>query len=460
MAIPSLDAELEAATSLLDLARRLGRVCLEEEAKLMSLRNMNDELRSHRLYLERAVASIDPAEWQPRPGVGFGHITRKHGLDSFIGRMSMHHPLEYLAFVRGLCDGALTGFFERTEHQIPLARGLPIPFAKRPIHALFDATPSQEKIGSRDLLAPTGYEFFRHQRNDYVSATLDFGHRDRLDAITWSAKRQLPTVATLHPLLDHEHIDFTVSGDTFFDVKPKRWSLEDVLAWLRSVGELEIAVLPELCLPTPDALSTSLAEAPSEYPALVVAGSAHVRHTDGDKTINANESHVYLDGQLVHVHRKVHPLHVDKLGDRRFERALSEELTPEPKELVILSGEHTRLAVVICADLNEAPIPTLLEAAGVNLLLAPSLTYSAGAFNGAICGLASRCQAVCVVVNACLDEFTDKDGNKRQPFLVLASAPRPEPQEQSMSYRHPSDTPPPRGAFDPNRTLDRAMTWS
>ena len=150
----------------------------------MSLRDLDDELRSHRQYLERTVASIDPAEWKPRPGDGFRHVIQKHGLDSFVGYVSMHHPLEYLAFVRGLCAGALTRFFERTENQIPLARGLPVPFAKRPIHALFDATPPPEKISNRELLAPIGYEFFRHQRGGFVSTTLDFRHRDRLDAIT------------------------------------------------------------------------------------------------------------------------------------------------------------------------------------------------------------------------------------------------------------------------------------
>lgn len=462
MAIVSLKAELEAATSLLDLAGRLGRVCLQREGALMSMSEEDDKLRSHRLYLEGLVAGIDPLEWQPGPQGGFSHLIKKYGLDIAIEPVSTWHPLKHLAFVRGLCRSSLTDFFERTEGRIQLDYGLPLPFAERPINVSFDAiTPSQDKIASRELLYGVGYEFFRHVRTGFVRVTLDFRHRSRLDELTWSGAQQLPTVATLHPFLGDGHLDFTGSDTTFFDVKPKQWSLKKVLSWLHSVRDHEIAVLPELCLPSPDALADSLAAAPSDYPPLIVAGSAHVRRTEGAKMIRANESHAYLDGQLVKVHRKVHPLRVDKLGDHKFGRVLSEELTPELKELVILSGEHTRLAVVICADLNEASIPALLEAAGVNLLLVPALTYSAGAFNGAICGLASRCQAVCVIVNAGLDEVTDSSDHKQRPFLVLAGAPRPEPQEQSMSYRHPSDAPlPHQGIFDPNCELSDAMEWT
>jgi hypothetical protein len=461
MAIVSLRSELEAATSLLDLAGRLGRVCLAHERLLTSLYN-DKETAAQRLYLEGLVAAIDPVEWQPGPQRGFAHILEKQNLAVTTKHLSQHHPLEYLAFVRGLTL-PLTDLFERTEEKILLAHGLPIPFATRPFNASFkSATPFQPTLASRGLLEGLGYEFFRHAPTDAVKVTLDFRYRERLDEITWSGARRLPTVATLHPFLGDGQLDFTQSGATFFDVRPKRWSLEEVLAWLRSVrDDHQIAILPELCLPAPDALARSLAEAPLDYPPLIVAGSAHVEITGDGETIRANESHVYLDGRPVNVHRKIHPLQTKKLGARLFKENIVEGITKEPKDLVVLSGEHTRLGVVICADLNEGSVPALLEAAGVNLLLVPALTYSAGAFNGAVCGLASRCQAVCVIVNAGLDGATSPGGRREPPpFLVLASVPRPEPREQSESYRHPSNAPLPRGYFDPNRKLKRAMQWT
>jgi Carbon-nitrogen hydrolase len=461
MALVPLTAELEASTSLIDLAGRLGRVCLADERHLTSL-YAGDETRAQRLYMEGLVEAIDPVEWQPGPQRGFAHILEKQNLAVTAKHLSQYHPLEYLAFVRGLLKRPLTDFFEQTEERILLSYGLPVPFATRPLNASFEsATPFQPTLTSRGLLDGLHCEFFRHATTDSIRVTLDFRHRDRLDEITWSATSRLPCVATLHPSLGDGQLDFTQSGATFFDVRPKCWSRDEVLAWLRSVRHHQIAILPELCLPSPDALAPDLAAAPSEYPPLIVAGSAHVQRAGAAGTIRSNESHVYLDGQLVNVHRKIHPLQTRKLGARLFKERISEGITREPKDLVVLSGKHTRLGVVICADLNDILIPALLEAAGVNLLIVPALTYSAGAFNGAVCGLASRCQAVCVIVNASLDGATSPGGHKDPPpFLVLASVPRPEPEEQSRSYPHPSKLALPRGIFDPNRQLHGAMEWT
>jgi hypothetical protein len=463
MAIVSLISELEAATSLLDLASRLGRVCLAHERFLTGLYN-GTETAAQRSYLEGLVAAIDPVEWRPGPQGGLTHILEKHDLAVVAKHLSQYHPLEYLAFVRGLTL-ALTDFFERTEEKILLDHGLPVPFATRPFNASFKvATPFQRTLSSRGLLGGLGYEFFRHAPTDSVQVALDFSCRERLDEITWSGAQRLPTVATLHPFLGDGQLDFTQSGTTFFDVKPKRWSLEEVLAWLRSArkSDHQIAILPELCLPSPEALAPSVARAPSDYPALIVAGSAHVQRNADGVTIRANESHVYLDGQLVNVHRKIHPLQTKKLGTHQFKEHILEGITGEPKDLVVLSGQHTRLGVVICADLNDASIPALLEAAGVNLLLVPALTYSAGAFNGAVCGLSSRCQAVCVIVNADLKGATSAGGHQGPPgpFLVLASVPRPEPREQSESYLRPPNSALPSGYFDPNHELEGAMKWN
>jgi hypothetical protein len=459
MAIISLTAELEAATSLLDLATRLGRVCLDEERLLLRL---YDEAAPQRRYLEGLVASIEHSEWQPEPRGSFAHVLKAHNLGPALKHVAIYPPLEHLAMLRGLCAGPLTTFLEQTRDEILLERGMPVNFAERPINTSFDAvTPVQQTLGNRGLLRGLGYELFRHASTEAVRVTLDFRWRKRLDEVTWSDKRRLPCVATLHPFLGDGHLDFVDSGTTVFNVKPRRWSPDEVLDWLRSVRHHQIAILPELCLPSPDALGPQLAATPSEYPPLIVAGSAHIERPGEAGPLRANESYVYLDGQVVHVHRKLHPLKTSTLGNRRFNAPISEGLTREPKDLVVLAGEHTRLAVVICADLNDNLIPKLLEEAGVNLLLVPALTYSAGAFTGAVSSLASQCQAICVVANAGLDATMSSDGKTNaRPFLVLASVPRPEPHEQVQSYRDPSDSVLPRGVFDPNQRLAHAMFWA
>lgn len=77
-----------------------------------------------------------------------------------------------------------------------------------------------------------------------------------------------------------------------------------------------------------------------------------------------------------------------------------------------------------------------------------------GAFNGTICALASRCQAVAVIVNARLDPpQSPADGN---PFLVMAAVPRTG--EQSRVYDD-SGVAKDLGVLDPNQPLADAMTW-
>ena len=183
-----------------------------------------------------------------------------------------------------------------------------------------------------------------------------------------------------------------------------------------------------------------------------MAGSAHV----DDGVVRANESRIYLDGVLASTHRKLHPFATKHLGGERFEEPMVEDLTRERKTLTVLAGEHTRLAVVICADLNDALIPALLEQARVNLLLVPALTPSAGAFNGALCGLASRCQGASVVVNAELDALPD--GRIPVPRDGRGSAAG----TSRQSAEYPANGTGGRGTVavvDLNEGLDAALTW-
>lgn len=453
----ALETQLKAATSLIDLVRRLGATCLREEAlltQIMSETAVAPQLR----YAEALAAKLDISAFND-PGKGFLHIIDVE-LGDQLELLATRHPLEQLALLRGLCRGPLLAFFDSTEAQVPLTTGMAIPYATRPIQLVLakQTTPHRPTLEYGQLLHGVGFELFRHKAG-HVEAVLDFTYRDRLDELTWSRTNRLPEVATFHAYLGEEALDIPFTGpDRFFGVRPTRFDAEELSRQLQAVRTVPIAVLAELSLPAPDAIEPMLAAKPSSYPPLVVAGSAHLHTTGPDgQPVRANESRVYLDGRLVMQHRKIHPLRTTKIGKQQFDRPAEEDLTREPKRLVVLASDHTRLAVVICADLNDGQVPHLLEAAGVNLLLVPALTYNPGAFNGTVCLLASERQGVSVIVNAELDPFTPLSGDEVAPFFVIAALPIADPNEQSGAFR--PDARPLHGLVDPNQPLADAVNW-
>lgn len=399
--------------------------------------------------------------FRPVAGRGLLHLLDLHDLGSVVDLMHADARMEHLAFLRGLCTRPLPDFFERTESAIVLDRGMPVPFATRPVRALLGhATPYQPTLALSGVLEGLGHGLFEHPATGQIRVVLDFRFRDRIDALTWTAAGRLPRIATLHPPLDDDGLEVgAIHDDWFFDVRPRDWDCAAVLERLRAVADAEIAVLPELSLPSPDALEAELERDPASYPPLVVAGSAHVldRGDDDDGEVRANEARVYLDGALAATHRKIHAYATRRLNGVPRARPWVEGITAEPKTITVLCGSHTRLAVVICADLNDeaSRVPGLLEAAGVNLLLVPALTDDVGAFNGAASGIASRCQGVAVIVNG-----DRANGSGAAPFLTLAAVPRPAPRDQVRLYPEAVDEP--RGSlglFDPNVELCRAMQW-
>jgi predicted amidohydrolase len=412
--------------------------------------------------VETRIAAVDPTQWIDAAAAGQAQrVIRSADLADAIAPLQTQPPLEHLGVLRGLCRRALLRFYLETEDEMPLDRGTPVPIASRPVNELFGSTPNPvDTLAAGHLLHGLAYKIFEFSAQGPARVVLDYTHRDRLDEITWTRDHRLPRIATIHPFLGAQAIEIAHNtGTAFFGVRPKNWNREALLAKLCALSTVPIAVLPELCLPVPDALEEALAEEPSAYPALVVAGSAHVTvpAAPGLKEVRANESHIYLDGHRVAVHRKIHPFKTRHLGGHNL-AAREEGITREVKTITVLSGEHTRLAVVICADLNDETIPGLLEGAGVNLLLVPAMTGGAGAFNGAICGLASRCQAVGVIVNAGLDPRADDEDDAR-PFLIMASVPRPEAEAQARSYRDHAHRRTAIGIIDPNEELETAMQW-
>lgn len=461
----TLPDALNGAATIFELATELGKTCLDNARELDRLmtRPANGAVVAG---IEKGLNALEPDALAPPVGAtGYGHLLSLGNLGADIAFAAADSPLEHLAVLRGLCRSALPDWYEATSDRFTLDYGMPVEFPSRSLSAIFRPTPWYRTLTRGGLLDGLPYSLYRGNTGaDPVQVRLDYSTRERLDDLAWRLEKRLPRVATLHPHVSGgDGLVYTASeaDGTFFGVYPSTWSLDWTLERLaRAAEHAEIAVLPELCLPADgmaelhDAIQTD----PHRYPALVVAGSAHVGAPGGP---GLNESHVFLDGRCVATHRKIHPFATRELSPGGDE--LTEGISGHPKEITVLCGQTTKLAVVICADLNDDTIPGLLEAARVNLLLVPSMTFDQGAFNGAICGLASRCQGAAVVVNADLDGYVKngrwpplRDG--RRPFRVLAAVPRPESQSASFPrpWRRRASS---LGVLDANKPLRRAMRW-
>lgn len=459
----SLPALLERASSLPDLARLLGVARLEWGGKMGTA--LEDPAAAGEVRrLETAVAVTDAALWQPNgDGRGLLHALDHGDLRELVELVEPNTPLEHLAVLRGLCGRPLREFFEAQEGPLLLDRGMPVPLPDRPLpEGDLPHTPHHLTLSLGQSLMKLPYRVFNRSAGDQVRVVLDFSQRERIDELGWSGQGRLPKIATVHPAIGKETVGFELVGDEqFFDVSPKQWDGEALLERLRQakLDGAEIAILPELCMPCPDAIAVDLAEAPGEYPRLVIAGSAHVRETStaGSHEIRANESRIYLDGEQVAVHRKFHPFEFKSVGAIELDRRRSEALTGEQKTMTILAGERTRTVVLICADLNDDRLSDVLISAGVNLMLVPSLTPSPGAFNAPICDIACYCQGVGAIANVELDGV---EPGEERPFFAMASAPHPRSGWQSHEYVPEGEVArPAAGLLDPNLPLKRALKW-
>jgi hypothetical protein len=446
---------LKEAVSVEDLARRLGVVCMKREAELKE--DLDDDLcRKVADTMEGHVVASDPDSWT-KVVEDPGTFETQLGADFFaeMGKADLNYPLDCLGILRGLCRRVLPRLYLRNEGQVELDRGVPVPFAIRPLLAGVEKTPHPERLNGGELLGGYGHRLFEFWReSESVRVTLDFSVRQQIDELTWSRKGRLPKIATVHPKDCGSLRIPPIIDERFFGVKPSHWRPDEVADLLRRVSDVEIAVLPELSLPQPDALETILSRSPDDFPPLVVAGSAHTTDRSSSRLVRANESRIYLEGHLVAVHRKCHAYEATRLGGKKLPRPAKEGITSEPKSIIVLSGELSRLVVVICADLNDTgSIPQKLLAAGVNTLIVPSFTHKKGSFRGPTGDLAARCQAIAVIANAPPADATS-------PFYGMVALPLPGPEEALGTYPVPPDEAEGQIAVvDPNEPFPEAISW-
>jgi hypothetical protein len=426
------------ATDLRMLARVLGEVCLAEMQEIDELRGAAGPLATATRALEEEIVDLGLRPWHAvQPGSGFQKILAEPLVAAELAKLEGHQPLACVAALRAVCRVPLNDFYIQTSDRIELERGDPVPVALRPTHKAFaGSTPHYATLDLGSLLAGTAFRLYGGPVNVPVRMSLDFRARDSLDAAAWLGTERdgsFPIIASVHPYatdadLAIDHVD----PATFFGVRPIAWNPQAVLAQLRTVRDAGIAVMPELSLPDPAALAASIGAAHQDLPAIVVAGSAH--HDAGAGTrVNAGEA--YLHGARLLSYRKVHPFGANYLGPNHSRRSRMEDLAG-PRSITIAAGRLTRLAVVICADLNDVEVPSLLEQVGVNLLLVPSLTVGAGAFVGTCAQLASRQQAVTVIVNgtAAIDPSAPPPS---APFLAMVAVPVPSSSSQVTEHGPP-----------------------
>ncbi len=457
MAVSEFMSHLEAADDLLDLARRLGVACLEKEAELAEMTGQprtGEELKRLEAWTGHVSYAIweeivqDPAQFEKRFGPKV--MTR-------LRRAKTRYPLDCLGILRGLCRRPLGEFYATVTDQVHLDRGLPVTFATRtlPDHLGSHCTTTLSTLNNTGLLDPLPFDIYGHSASEQVRVVLDFGHRDRIDELTWTEKEGLAQIATIHPKGSGDLDEIPAEDGRFFGVRPRDWEPEAVEKLLEAAKreKANLAVLPELSLPHPGELEEKLEGKWGKFPPIVVAGSAHVAEGNGAGQVQANESRIYLDGKFVAMARKHHAFKTDEINGTKYEEPLREDLSREPKTIMVLSGSQTRLAVAICADLQERDIPRLLVDAGVNLLLVPAMTRKIGSFNAALCDVAGYCQGVAAMANT-------RWGDDGKPFLCMCAVPREDPEEQSAALLGDEQEPAPVLAiFDPNQPLPGAVRW-
>ena len=255
MSFIALRSQLEVATSTLNLAYRLGSVCVRSK----NVREISErpEVTPFLLELEAAVERIDPDLLRrPARTGGFAQVLDDPEVGAMVEFLEGHNPIEHLALLRGMLP-QLRVFYDDFEGKLEAKAGIPLPVAARGIHRVFRPTPRFETCGINDLLNGTGFYLFELGDSESIPLIFDFGFRDRLDELTWAREKRLPKIATIHPSVGSDGIVIGDENDSwFFDVQPRRWEAAAILEQLREVAaeEVAIALLPELSLPEVDAL--------------------------------------------------------------------------------------------------------------------------------------------------------------------------------------------------------------
>ncbi len=415
-------------------ARTLGAWTLKNEAALATLLRQAECRREINAF---AYDAVEDKALVVAVAAGTASVhDYLHAVDRHLV-LVVEDQLKPLALLHALCRGPLGRWFDDCQDLVELRFGDPFPYATRKIGSHRPAlTPFISTPLAETMLAGTTFGLYDRGPQSPVQVRLDYRRRALIDRHTWRDPGddtvELETwgpvaMATVHPYASFKDVQWREEEADWFWVRPKQFDEEGVLRQLEAVASHEtcptgIAVLPELSLPDPTALAQALKTNSDHYPQLVVAGSAHeVR--DGTQS---NVSCTYLEGAEVLRHSKHQRLHAKKPNGDDYPEALSSGTG----RLTMLTGSSTRLAVVICADLQNDDIAECLETCGANLVLAPSMTPGVGGFKGPIASIGSRNQGVALVANT----VAPRSSGPQHQFLAYLGLPMQDPQRADESF--------------------------
>jgi hypothetical protein len=176
MALVNFSEELEAADSVLDLARRLGDRCLQSRAELETMSD-DERTRDELDLIEQLAGRASYATWEEvvHDPTQF-EVRMEADLAAAVKRAKIRQPLDYLGVLRGLCRGPLQEFFTTIAGKIELTKGVPVLFASRPLPEALgdDATTTQETLKDGDLLFPLPFDLYTHIPAEELRVVLDF----------------------------------------------------------------------------------------------------------------------------------------------------------------------------------------------------------------------------------------------------------------------------------------------
>lgn len=221
-----------------------------------------------------------------------------------------------------------------------------------------------------------------------LEVVVDFGWEAELQEVLLPAF----TAAAGHPYADLS--DFQgVSGKTNFPIHPRQPTPAVNCAGDALATGARIIVLPELHVDAKALRRIAEMMAAHDEPCLMIAGSRH-EEAGGRKLNIATGLFAGVDEPLVQtkLSRAISP-HAH--GGPVFE--LIDQ--PDPLRLRVWQAGPLRVAVLICKDVLNFPLPQHLAHLGVNVLLAPAMSARTDAFRSHADWLMSDAQCVSVIVN-------------------------------------------------------------
>ena len=388
--IASLQAALAGESEPVVVLTHLLRLCRDEHPTLWE---HHADTRS-RARVQRRVAEI--ASTLPHPGTAASmpppardRIAAALTNDLDVPPVLMAHALAELV---DTYYGHLFADWFRARSPYQPAVGDPIPLDHPDLRTLTDLAPTAPPWRLANRLDETRRVRLAGAWATQFRVVFDYAAFDALDGIIGDDT----VIATVHPNRDLVELGLPAGRTaSVFPVRPVDPTAQhdriDVLVREATDAGATVVVLPELCV-TPDLAGEleTWVRRPGRL-RLLVAGSYHVDDPD-EPGRRSNRAVAWVRGHDL-------PLTQDKHSPA--DRPVIEDITPPgwPEIRVHVTADGWHVVIAVCRDLlNPAAVHTLAEA-GVNLVLAPSMTEAMVPFGGPVAQLVGAGQAIVAVAN-------------------------------------------------------------